>query len=195
MPGVCSLPLPIPVAQLSGRTDVQQVRPRSVLYIWTAAGTARPTTAFRPGQRNQSCLPPPTPLPTLQLGAYARLFSLWRTLFVRIRTDVNVGSELRSLLRRQCLQESLQTAFSTEKIKARRLGVPTSKTQCGLSTLTRPQFQYCGVRRSQTTSHITSRTVFLYSNLYSPHKTLLMSSPDSPDGAPKDPNIEVTGHD
>ena len=36
----------------------------------------------------------------LQPGARARLFSRWRALSVRILTDVNVGSDLRSLLRR-----------------------------------------------------------------------------------------------
>ena len=36
----------------------------------------------------------------LQPGAHVRLFSLWRTLSVRILTDVNVGSDLRILLRR-----------------------------------------------------------------------------------------------
>ena len=30
---------------------------------------------------------------TLQPGAHVRIFSLWRTLSVRILTDVNVGSE------------------------------------------------------------------------------------------------------
>ena len=53
-----------------------------------------------------------------QLVAHVRLFSLWRTLSVRILTD-ECGSSTGSP--HVCL--SLQTAFSKEKINARGLGV------------------------------------------------------------------------
>ena len=53
-------------------------------------------------------------------------------LSVRILTDVNVESGLRSLSRRPWrLQESLQKAFSTEKINARGLGVPETAAHQG----------------------------------------------------------------
>ena len=55
-------------------------------------------------------------------GARGRLVSLWGALSVRILTDGNVGSDLRSLLRRHLhLQESSQTAFSKDKTNARGL--------------------------------------------------------------------------
>ena len=61
----------------------------------------------------------------LQPGARARLFSLWGMLSVRILTDLNVGSDLRSLLLEfdVCKNPPLQTAVSPEKINARGLGV------------------------------------------------------------------------
>ena len=44
--------------------------------------------------------PGPQKAVNLKPGAHIRLFLLWRTLSVRILTDVNVRSDLRILLRR-----------------------------------------------------------------------------------------------
>ena len=101
----------------------------------TAEHTARNEPCSADDDAGASCdceqLPSGLLLIALELGAHVRLFYLRRTLSVRVLKDGNVGSELRSRLRRHLhLQESLQTAYSLKK-NVCGLGVPGARSLQG----------------------------------------------------------------